>query len=253
MPTVQCGEVTIYYEEAGTGDPLLFICGLGADLQIWRFQVSELSQSHRMICFDNRGAGWSGAPDEPYSVEGMAADVIALLDHLQIPAASILGWSMGGLIAQSLALSHPDRVKHLLLLGTFAEADGLLRIAINNWVNIQRPNMPYEQVVRHASRWIFSPALADNDAAYEASVQNMTNNPYRQTLHGFVRQAEALVGYKTSRQLAELRMPTSILVGEHDQLGPYLSEQLASQIPGSKLLVLPGAHCGFLEYPKQYK
>jgi 3-oxoadipate enol-lactonase len=183
----------------------------------------------------------------------MAADVIALLDHLQIPAANILGWSMGGLIAQSLALSHPDRVKHLLLLGAFAEADGLLRIAIKNWVNIRQSNMSYEQVVRHVSRWIYSPALASNDAAYEAYVQTMINNPYRQMLHGFVRQAEALVGYKASRQLAELRMPISVLVGEHDQLAPpYLSEQLASQIPGSKLLVLPGAHCGFLEYPKQY-
>jgi hypothetical protein len=105
MPTVQCGEVTIYYEEAGTGDPLFFICGLGADLQIWRFRVSELNQSYRVICYDNRGAGRSSAPDEPYSVEGMAADVIALLDHLQILAASILGSRFRTLIESNTCCS----------------------------------------------------------------------------------------------------------------------------------------------------
>jgi pimeloyl-ACP methyl ester carboxylesterase len=116
-----------------------------------------------------------------------------LIDHLQISSANILGWSMGGLIAQSLAMSHPERLKHLVLLGSFAAADGMLKNTITNWVNIRRSNMPYEQVVRHVAQLVYSPALANNEAAYEAYIQNMVKNPYRQPIQGFVRQAEGSI------------------------------------------------------------
>lgn len=89
--------------------------------------------------------------------------------------------------------------------------------------------------------------------AYEAYVQAMVANPYRQSLNGFVRQAEALVGYAAPAELSTLRVPTSIFVGEHDQLTPpYLSEQLAALIPGATYRVLPGAHAGFVEFPDAY-
>jgi len=253
MPIFQRGSYPTYYEDTGGGDPIVLVCGLSADLQVWRFQVAELSKTYRIVTFDNRGAGRSGAPDEPYTITQMANDLAALLDHLQIPTAHLLGWSMGGVIAQSFALTHPTRVHQLLLLGTFTAADGYLHEAISNWRNMRRSNMPYEQTVRHLARMVYSPNLARNPTAYEAFVQVMLANPYRQTDHGFFRQAEALLAYKAPPSLAELRLPTSILVGEHDQLTPrYMSEELAAALPGASLQVLPGAHAGFLEYPNDY-
>jgi pimeloyl-ACP methyl ester carboxylesterase len=80
MPTVETGDIVTYYEEAGSGEPLILICGLSADLQVWQFQVPEMSKLFRVICYDNRGAGRTSAPDEPCSIAGMADDLAALLE-----------------------------------------------------------------------------------------------------------------------------------------------------------------------------
>ena len=122
MPSIQRGDVTTYYEESGQGEPLVLICGLSADLQYWRFQVPALSKHYRVICFDNRGAGRSSAPDHAHSLPELVDDVVALLEHLEIDSAHVLGHSMGGQIAQLLAVSHPKRVKRLVLVGSYRGA-----------------------------------------------------------------------------------------------------------------------------------
>jgi 3-oxoadipate enol-lactonase len=253
MPTIQRGDFSTYYEDTGSGEPLVLICGLGADLQIWRNLVPFLSKHFRVIALDNRGAGRSSAPDEPYTIPGMAADVIALLDHLQLAPVNLLGWSMGGVIAQSLAVAHPTRVKHLLLLATLKAPDAMLRNGIANWVNIRRSNMTIEQVVRYVAQLVFSPAFAENVPTYEATIQFMVNNPYRQSLHGFLRQAEALLAHTAPSELSGIPMPVSILASEQDQLTPrYLSEDLKATLLNATLHVLPGAHLGAAEHPERY-
>ena len=254
MPTFTANGFSTYYEETGSGDPIVFICGLSADLQIWRFQVAELSKTHRVITYDNRGAGRTDAPDEPYTIAQMADDLAALLGHLNVERATIAGWSMGGVIAQTLAIAHPQRVGRLLLLGSFVAPDGYLNAAISNWVNVHRSNLSDEQIVRHAARLVYSPALANKPKVYEAFVYVMLSNPYRQTNHGFLRQAAALLAYGAPERLAELAiLPTTVLVGEDDQLTPpYLSKQLAEAIPGARLHVLPAAHSGFVEHPDDW-
>lgn len=253
MAIFQRNGFSTYYEDAGSGDPVVFICGLSADLQVWRFQAPELSKTHRVVTFDNRGAGRSDAPDEPYTIGQMADDLAALLEHLEIQRASVVGWSMGGVVAQSLALAHPERVKRLVLLGTFLAPDGYLSAAISNWANLRRSNMPYEQVVRHVARLVYSPSLANKPKAYEAFIQVMLANPYRQSDHGFFRQAEALLSYKAPANITDLGIPAAVLVGEHDQLTPtYLAEQLAAAIPGATMQVLPAAHSGFAERPEEW-
>jgi pimeloyl-ACP methyl ester carboxylesterase len=253
MPVFQSNGHSIYYEDTGNGDPLVLVCGLSADLQVWRFQVGEIRQTHRVIVFDNRGAGRSSAPDEPYTIPQMAADLRGLLDHLRLPRVHLLGWSMGGVIAQSFALANPARVRQLLLLGTYIAPDAYLREAISNWVNVRRSNMPYGQIVRYVARMVFSPDLARNTEAYEGFIQTMLANPYRQTDHGFFRQAAANLAYEAPSKLRDLRMPAAVLVGQHDQLTPrYMSEELAAALPHASLRILPGAHSGFLEYPNDY-
>lgn len=248
MPTFSRNAFTTYYEDTGSGEPVVLICGLSADLQVWRLQVPELAKTHRVVAYDNRGAGRTDAPDEQYSIAQMADDLDQLLEHLDIAAAHVVGWSMGGVIAQSLARSNPRRVRQMLLLGTFAAPDGYLSAAISNWVNMRRSNMTFEQVIRHVARLVYSPALANKPKAYEAFVRMMLANPYKQSEHGFYRQADALLAYQPPSDLPALGVPTTILVGEDDQLTPpYMSEQLHAALPGSGLLVLPGAHSGFVE------
>ena len=253
MPTLFRSGFETYFEVRGTGEPLLLICGLSADLQIWRRVMPFLEQRFCTIAFDNRGAGRSSAPDEPYSIAQMADDAVAVLDHLQIDTARVVGWSMGGVIAQSLAVKHPRRVRHLLLLSSLLGPDPMFRNAVNNWVNMRRSSMTVEQVARHVAWLVLSRAFAANDTAYEATIQFMVNNPYAQPLHGLIRQADALLAHAPLSGLAELPMPVSIVVGVEDRLTPvYLSEQLMSAIPHSQLRALPGGHLGASEYPEQY-
>jgi pimeloyl-ACP methyl ester carboxylesterase len=253
MPVLQRGSFSTYYEVQGEGEPVVFVCGLGAELTVWRFQVAELSKHRQVICFDNRGAGRTSAPDEPNSVAQMTEDLAALLEHLKVERASIVGWSMGGVIAQSYALKHPARVARLILMCSFAETDGFVRAAISNWVNMRRSNMSYEHVVRYLARIVYSPALANNAKAYEAFIQAMVASPYRQTDHGFFRQADALIAYRRPANLGDIKTPVIVLAGEWDQLTPkYLSEELAAAIPGAKLKVMPGGHSGMAECPAQY-
>lgn len=253
MPTAKTGDIATYYEEAGTGEPLVLICGISADLQAWRFQVPELSKHFRVICYDNRGAGRTDAPDQPYSVARMAADLAALMDELHIDAAHILGWSMGGLIAQAFTHSYPRRVRKLILISTMERPDGFVRLAIRNWMNIRRSDMSFEQITRFVSRWSYSPALYDNERLYEKFIQVMATNPYAQKAHAFLRQADALLAYDPQQPAKAVRVQTLVLVGVHDSLiPPYHAERLAQGIPGARLKVLSGAHAGFVEFPDEY-
>ena len=115
MPKVKVGDVNIYYEIHGTGEPLVLIQGLGEDSSGWSRIMPLLSRHYRVIAFDNRGVGQSDKPDVPYSIDIMANDLAGLLDAIGVQTAHVLGISMGGTIAQSFVLNHPDRVISLIL------------------------------------------------------------------------------------------------------------------------------------------
>ncbi|MBE0612722.1 MAG: alpha/beta fold hydrolase [Burkholderiales bacterium] len=220
---------------------------------MWRFQVSELSKHYRVICYDNRGAGRTSAPDTPYSMAGMAEDLAALMDQLRIDSAHLVGWSMGGVIAQAFAVARPERVRKLVLISTFVRSDGLLRVGQRNWMNIRRSNMPFEHVVRCVSQGLYTAALYDDEPRYEKIVHLMATNPYAQTQHGFLRQAEALLAHDAGDAAKDIQAPTLVLVGKHDpRTPPYLSEKIAKLIPNATLKVLDGAHAGVVEFASLY-
>src|SRR2546422_8912476 len=118
MATTKINGIEIYYEVDGSGEPLLLIMGLGANATGWYAQIPALSKEYQVITFDNRGAGRSEKPNEPYTMPQMAEDAIGVLDTLGIGAAHVFGMSLGGMIAQELILRHPERVKTLILGGT---------------------------------------------------------------------------------------------------------------------------------------
>ena len=124
MPEAKVGEIRIYYEEHGQGTPLMMILGLGQDLAAWGLQISHLSDHFRLILFYNRDAGRSSRCSGNYTTKTMARDVLALMDHLEIERAHLLGTSMGGMIAQEVAFSAPDRVISLILASTTSSGEG---------------------------------------------------------------------------------------------------------------------------------
>jgi 3-oxoadipate enol-lactonase len=253
MPKAPTRDIITYYEEAGTGQPLVLIMGLGGDLQGWALQVPELAKHFRVIVFDNRGAGRSSAPDRPYSIKQMAGDVAALLDQLGIAKAHILGFSMGGYVAQEFAVTYPERVEKLILLATAPSIDGYGRAVVRNLMDVRRSNMSREQVARDMAPYLYSPALLDDEDRFERAVLNTVNNPHAQSDVGFLRQAEAILGFDASDRVAGIKSPTLVVVGAEDILvPPRNSEKLAKLIPSAQLKTLSGGHVGCIEYPHEY-
>ena len=253
MPNLQLRDMIMYYEEAGSGEPLVLIMGLGGDLQGWALQVPTLAKHFRVITFDNRGAGRSSAPDRPYNIAGMADDVAGLMDHLKIEKAHILGFSMGGYIAQEFALKYAARVDKLILLATAAAIDGYGRNIVSGWINVRRSNMSREQVARLQATWLYSPDLLDDEARFERSIQNSLANPYAQQDHAFIRQGQAVLGFDAAGRIGKIQTSTLVVAAKDDILvPPRNAEKLATLLPKATLKVLDGAHLGCMEYPNEY-
>ena len=118
MPKATVGDIQLYYEDYGQGQPLIMILGLGQNVTTWGFQIPELSKHVRLIVFDNRDSGKSSRCSDNYTTETMAQDILGLMGHLGIDRTHLLGTSMGGMIAQHVALMAPSRVNSLILAST---------------------------------------------------------------------------------------------------------------------------------------
>ncbi len=253
MPTTPIRDIITYYEEAGSGEPLILVMGLSGDIQAWALQVPTLAKHFRVITFDNRGAGRTSAPDKPQSIAGMAEDLSALMDYLAVPRAHILGWSMGGYVAQEFAIKYPAKVDRLALVTTAPNIDGYGRAVLNSWINAKRSNLSREQWYRFTAPYLFSPALLDDAARFEAAISNGASNPFAQQDHAFIRQAEACLAFDASERLAAIKAPTLVVGSTDDVLVPVRnSQKLAALIPGSTLKILQGGHVGLIEYPNEY-
>lgn len=253
MPYVPTRDIITYYEETGSGEPLVLIRGLGSDLQAWALQVPTLSKHFRVITYDNRGAGRTSSPDKPYSIAGMADDLAALLDELKVEKASILGYSMGGMIAQEFALKYPAKVDKLILLATTGRPDGYVRTMLSNWINVRRSNMSREQIVRSTAPFVYSAELLDDAERYERAVQANVDNPYAQQDHAFIRQAQAILGFDASSRVSGIKASTLVVTNKEDILiPPRHGEALAKAISGAKLLSLEAGHAGVIEYPQEH-
>jgi 3-oxoadipate enol-lactonase len=252
MGKVRVNGVELHYVEAGSGDPLLLIMGFGGDHLAWAFQVPVFSERYRVITFDNRGAGQSSVPDVPYTTRMMADDAVGLLDALEIERAHVLGVSMGGMIAQELALRYPERCRSLILEGTAAGVDAYVERFIRLWVSA-RMHLPPEdfQWFLHLFNW-----HPRNVASHHLQLTEEARRPWPhpQPLDALRWQADALLAFDARDRLPGLRVPTLILVGDGDlQLPLHCSEELHRLIPGSELVVVPTAgHAVRREWPDRW-
>ncbi len=253
MPRLQTRDIIIHYDEIGKGEPLLLISGLGQDSQAWALSAPDLAKHFRVITFDNRGAGRTSSPDRPYTIDQMADDAAGLLEALEIPKAHVLGWSMGGYIAQELALGHPGLVNKLILLSTAGTIDGYGRAMLASLLTVRRTNISREGFVRMMAPLVYSKAFLDDTTRLERAIQNSASNAYPQQDHAYIRQIGAIQRFDASPRLGEIKAETLVLHGEDDVLvPPHNGEALAAAISGATHTVLPGGHVGVLENPNAY-
>lgn len=223
--------------------------GWGGDHTAWAFQVPAFAAEFDVIALDNRGAGQSDAPDTRYTIADMADDVVGLMDQLDLRHAHICGASMGGMIAQELALRHPDRVQSLQLHCTTSSVDGYGRLVIDNLMRVKTRG-DVEEFIRFSLPWLLSrKTFAERPEFVEAWILRAVEYPFATTLTGLRRQGEAIRAHDTRERLASLRVPTLITTGTEDILvPPSASEDLHALIPGAELARIPDAgHMHFIE------
>ena len=245
MPTFGSRGFQIYYETHGGGDglPLLLVMGMGGTCQGWLvLQVPEFSRDRKTIIFDNRGAGRSEDPGTPFTTRDMAEDTLALLDELGIERAHVLGGFLGGMVAQELALAHPERVQSLILAGTFACADAKRRLLLEVWQGMVEHGLPHELRIKNRLCWTLSDATLELRDIVDAMWRFYLEDDAALEDKIFVRQAAACLAHDTRGRLGELRAPTLVVYGEQDLLAPHhLQRELAEAIPSARLVAIPGA------------
>ncbi len=255
MPRTRIHEIELYYETYGAGEPLLLVAGLGFGAWSWFRQIPDLSQHFRVIAFDNRGAGLSEKPDCEYSIEMMAEDAMAVLRALNVTRAHVLGHSMGGYIAQELALRHPDVVSKLILVSTsFGGKNAVLmspETAAQMRSELEAEDR--ETALRRGLSLRFSDRFL---AEYPEIVEEFLarRKAHLPPAYAWQRQFAACLRFETESRLNALRIPTLIVTGSDDPIVPAENSlRLARVIPTARVMILPGArHLVFIERAEEF-
>ncbi len=240
MQTVRRGEMEIAYWRDGQGPPVVWIQGLNADHTAWLSQVLAFRDRYDCLALDNRDVGRSGRATGPYTLADMAEDVRAVLDDAAVDDAHVVGLSLGGAIAQELALRSPEWVRSLTLVSTFARPDARLTAILDAWRTIY-PILGPSDFARQSWPWLFSSAFFERPNNLRNLQRYADNAPHPQESDAFVRQAGVTLDADRSERLAMMQIPTLVVGGAADALvPPYLMRELAEIIPGARYVELPG-------------
>jgi 3-oxoadipate enol-lactonase len=245
---VEINGIKIHYREYGRGEPLLLIMGLSANVDWWGDDfLAPLAERFHVVAFDNRGAGRSDKPEGPYPIPLMAEDAVGVMDHMGWESAHVIGASMGGMIAQELALNHPERVRRLVLLCTNCGGPETVPASpeVLAMLYAPRQGLTEEDIARMSLYLLYSPQyIEQNPEKMDEVVKAHLIAPIEPQC--FFWQITGVSMWSCHSRLAELRHPTLIMAGSEDVLIPAENSRiLAKAIPDSELVEYEGAGHGF--------
>ncbi len=249
MPYLTNRGARLYWEEHGSGPPVLLIMGLSFTLEMWFRVLPSLTKSYRAILFDNRGIGRSDVPRGPYTMRTLADDAAAVLDAAGVTAAHVVGASMGGMIAQELALRSPERVLSLMLgctsySGLFGRWPNFRKGPRNAaWLRASR--LQRERAMRHM---LYASGTLDELIEEDIQVRCRCNWSYK----GVLSQLAGILLWNSYRRLPFIQAPTLVVHGAEDHLlPPENGRVVASRIPGARFELIPHAgHILMTDQPK---
>jgi 3-oxoadipate enol-lactonase len=256
MPSsARVGEIELSYERAGSGPPLLMIMGMSGTFDHWNAVfLDDLRRDFETIVYDHRGVGSSSRLDGPLTIAQLAQDAAGLLGELQVESAHVLGISMGGMVAQELALARPERINTLTLGCTYCGGEGsaltgedVIRKLGEGMMSGDR-----ERAIRTGWEINVSPAFAANDGgAYARFLETGLRRAV--SVEVIMEQMRAITGHDTSARLSEIALPTLVAHGTLDQLLPVQNgHMIAGLIPDAQLEVFDGVgHLFFWEQPER--
>jgi 3-oxoadipate enol-lactonase len=241
MPKVDLEGVRINYELHGEGDPLVLITGLGGEIAFWKKYIPLLSKKHQVLVLDNRGAGETEYPSTLFTMRTIADDIVRLMDHLGIERSHVLGWSMGGNVAQEIAINYRDRVPSLVLMSTYARRPERSAFAIETMIRTIDEGATFDSLMDLMQSWCL-PEDYFKRLALAKPAQRRSNGNGKRAAEGFRGQKLALDLFDSHERLGEVTSPTFILHGDEDiMVAPHFAVELQDLIDGAELEWIPGA------------
>ncbi len=248
MPRITVGAVELAYDEIGDGEALVFVSGTSLDRTVWGPQGAHFADRYRCSTFDNRADGASTQMTGGYGPRDMAADLDGLLEALDLPAAHVVGHSLGGAVAQELALAAPDRIRTLNLIGSWARNDEYTRALFNTWKRLRAVLEPAAFIEASLESGVGHTILNSNGS--DVMVHMLLAAPTPQSAEAYCRQVDADLAHDTLDRLGKIQPPTLVLAGDEDKVfPPHHARQLADGI-GCELQIIAGSgHSPALENP----
>ena len=239
MPKVTANNITMNYDQQGTGEPLILIPYLAADYACYAFQVAEYAKHFTCISLDLRGTGETDKPEGTYSTELFADDVAAFMQTVGIPKAHIAGLSLGAATGMWLAAKYPDRVKSLSLHSGWTKTDPFLKTIVEGWQVMAKAlgSVP-EMVILGIFPWCFTPELYAAKPDYIQSLADFVRGRPAQPLDAFMQESNAVRAHDAEAQLGKIKAPTQITFGRHDMVtSTRFADRMKDGIKNSELVI----------------
>jgi pimeloyl-ACP methyl ester carboxylesterase len=255
MPKIKVNNITMNYDQQGTGEPLILIPYLTADHACYAFQLAEYAKHFTCISIDLRGTGETDNPEGAYSTELLADDVAAFMQALGLQKSHVSGLSLGAAIGMWLAAKYPAKVKSLALHSCWPKTDPFLKTVVESWQMTAKalPSIP-EMVILAIFPWCFTPELYAAKPDYIQSLADFVRGRPAQSLAAFLQQSNAVIAHDVEAQLGRITAPTQITFGRYDQLtSTRFADRMKRNIRDSELLVFEGcAHAPLYENVEEF-
>ncbi|MBV9576551.1 MAG: alpha/beta hydrolase [Gammaproteobacteria bacterium] len=241
-----------YYELHGKGDPLVLISGLIADHTGWLPVLDNLSRHYSVLIFDNRGTGRTIDDESSFKVENMADDVMQIVQRLNLNKPHIVGHSLGGAVAQTMATKYSEHIRSIALCNTFIKFNEIGKKAFTNILQLYQANESSNRIINNIIPWVFSAKFL-NPEIIDLIQKAAAENQYPQSLSGYERQLKALCEFDSSKWIHLVNAPTLVIGSDDDKVATLAeSAELAKAIAGAKFKTLSTGHASPVEEPELF-
>jgi pimeloyl-ACP methyl ester carboxylesterase len=250
MPKIRANNITLNYDQQGSGEPMLLIPYLAADHACYAFQVAEYAKHFTCISIDLRGTGESDTPDGVYGTELLADDIAALMQTLGIQKAHISGLSLGAATGMWLAAKYPEKIKSLSLHSGWTRTDPFVKTVVESWqVMAEALGSVPETVILGIFPWCFTPELYASRPDYIQSLAGFVRSRPAQSQAAFMQHSNAVIAHDVEAQLGRISAPCQITFGRSDMVtSTRFADGMREGIRGSELLIFEGcAHAPIYE------
>ena len=239
MPRIKVNDINMNYDQQGSGEPLILIPFLAADLACYAFQVGEYAKHFTCISVDPRGAGETDKPEGAYSTELFADDISGFMTALGIERAHVSGLSLGAAVGLWLAAKYPEKVKSLSVHSGWTRSDSFMETVVESWQVLAKTwGSIHQLIVKGIFPWCFTPEFYVTNPEYIESLVAFVRSRPEQPVDAFIRQSEAVLAHDVEARLSDINAPTQITFGQNDMItSTRFAAPLKENIRNSELLV----------------